>query len=298
MGRSVEWLELRWAKHSKKCSLVRLQIRWEGGEWDRCWFHGGKQKTHFTFLTCQGGIWKYSRFMTKIRRFLRIKKMANESNASLIAVSSVVLVSHFATPLSTSETDLQYLWTHSACRTITTLSEWGPSIGSGCSQSECRKWVTGKPLHLSALTWYFTWLSSDPASHYLSNTIYNWDALCPVSSSSQGAPLCSAPLRQRRGVMAVANFHYITRMSSGFKVYILEGKLCYRSSLIDRCYLMTVDTVINLIRETEPLLWLSYNVLLLSVLMFRCKIMLQPHMIYILHLPLFCTWYLFHRCSC
>lgn len=27
--------------------------------------------------------------------------------------------------------------------------------------------------------------------------------------------------------MAVANFHYITRMSSGFKVYILEGKLVY-----------------------------------------------------------------------
>lgn len=25
--------------------------------------------------------------------------------------------------------------------------------------------------------------------------------------------------------MAVANFQYITRMSSGFKVYILEGKL-------------------------------------------------------------------------
>lgn len=27
--------------------------------------------------------------------------------------------------------------------------------------------------------------------------------------------------------MAVANFHYITRMSSGFKVYILEGELVY-----------------------------------------------------------------------
>lgn len=31
--------------------------------------------------------------------------------------------------------------------------------------------------------------------------------------------------------MAVANFHYITRMSSGFKVYILEGGLVYVVSL-------------------------------------------------------------------
>lgn len=27
--------------------------------------------------------------------------------------------------------------------------------------------------------------------------------------------------------MAVANFHYITRMSSGFKVYILDGELSF-----------------------------------------------------------------------
>lgn len=33
-----------------------------------------------------------------------------------------------------------------------------------------------------------------------------------------------------KAAMAVANFHYITRMSSGFKVYILEGKLVYAVS--------------------------------------------------------------------
>lgn len=32
--------------------------------------------------------------------------------------------------------------------------------------------------------------------------------------------------------MAVANFQYITRMSSGFKVYILEGKLEFFYSLM------------------------------------------------------------------
>ncbi|TNN86505.1 Homeodomain-interacting protein kinase 2 [Liparis tanakae] len=35
--------------------------------------------------------------------------------------------------------------------------------------------------------------------------------------------------RQRPGDMAVANFQYITRMSSGFKVYILEGQPHLRS---------------------------------------------------------------------
>ncbi|MEQ2187638.1 hypothetical protein GOODEAATRI_006741 [Goodea atripinnis] len=36
-----------------------------------------------------------------------------------------------------------------------------------------------------------------------------------------------SPLRQSRGAMAVANFQYITRMSSGFKVYILEADSNY-----------------------------------------------------------------------
>lgn len=34
--------------------------------------------------------------------------------------------------------------------------------------------------------------------------------------------------------MAVANFHYITRMSSGFKVYILEGMSLYVSAFSAR----------------------------------------------------------------
>lgn len=38
--------------------------------------------------------------------------------------------------------------------------------------------------------------------------------------------------------MAVANFQYITRMSSGFKVYILEGKLGLR---LFKNFLMFLD---------------------------------------------------------
>lgn len=49
--------------------------------------------------------------------------------------------------------------------------------------------------------------------------------MCPKRSSSQGAPACLPITGQSKGTMAVANFQYITRMSSGFKVYILEGKL-------------------------------------------------------------------------
>ena len=48
-------------------------------------------------------------------------------------------------------------WAHSARRTITTLN--GLLIGPDGSQSEREDRVTGKPLHLSAPTWYFTWLS-------------------------------------------------------------------------------------------------------------------------------------------
>ncbi|XP_062236210.1 vestigial like 4 like [Platichthys flesus] len=47
--------------------------------------------------------------------------------------------------------------------------------------------------------------------------------------------------RQRPGIMAVANFHYITRMSSGFKVYILEGQPHLRSE--DRYRHMANDRV-------------------------------------------------------
>lgn len=50
---------------------------------------------------------------------------------------------------------------------------------------------------VSALTWYFTWLSSDLASHYLSNTTYNWGTLCPGSSSSQSALQYLAPHRHK-----------------------------------------------------------------------------------------------------
>lgn len=221
------------------------------------WLRGGIWK-----LVCETNSWPNSVFYSYRENSKWSKRLSDHCEFCGAAVTFYNCTFYFW--------DRAYLWTHSACRTITTLGEWGLSIGSGGSQSECRKPVTGKPVHLSALTWYFTWLSSDPASHYLCNTIYNWDALCPVSSSSQGAPLCSAPLRQRRGVMAVANFHYITRMSSGFKVYILEGKLYYHSSFTGTCCLLTVGTLINLIRKTEPLLWVSYKMLPSYILKFTC----------------------------
>lgn len=145
-----------------------------------------------------------------------------------------------------------YLCAHSVCSTIT-MSEWGPPIGPDDSQSQCRERVTRKPLHLSPLTWYFTWLSADPASHYLSNRIYNWGTLCPVSSSSQGVPLYLTPHTQRQGAMAVANFQYITRMSSGFKVYILEGKIDHYLSFNALCCLMSLNTWTNLICESKSL---------------------------------------------
>lgn len=36
--------------------------------------------------------------------------------------------------------------------------------------------------------------------------------------------------------MAVANFQYITRMSSGFKVYILEGEFGEHFLFVSLCY--------------------------------------------------------------
>lgn len=173
------------------------------------------------------------RFLTKEVYFptmiLRGKESVNKAEASLIVVDSVVLW-HLATTLSTFETGLPMsslcLWDNN------NLNEGWLLIGPDRSQSESKEWVTSKLLHLSALTWYFTWLSTDPASHYLSNTIQNWGSLCPVGSCSRGVPVCLASLGQRPGDMAVANFHYITRMSSGFKVYILEGELDYPFSFI------------------------------------------------------------------
>lgn len=172
-----------------------------------------------------------------------------------------------------------YLWDRPTCELIPPLGQQQRRVNGDLwlaldsSQSERKEWVTGKSLSLSALTWYFTWLSSDPASHYLSNTIYNWGSLCLVSSSSQGVLLCLASLRQRQGAMAVANFQYITRMSSGFKVYILEGKL----SFIAPCCL--VNTCITLISGIRSLLWLCYNTLVLYIYMLRSYVMSQPYII-------------------
>lgn len=51
---------------------------------------------------------------------------------------------------------------------------------------------------------------------------------CELQQSSRPS-VFGFTLAQRRGAMAVANFQYITRMSSGFKVYILEGQPHLRS---------------------------------------------------------------------
>lgn len=55
-----------------------------------------------------------------------------------------------------------------------------------------------------------------------------------VISSSEGVSEDLPPRKPSRGAMAVANFQYITRINSGFKVYILEGEL----DLITPCCLI------------------------------------------------------------
>lgn len=54
--------------------------------------------------------------------------------------------------------------------------------------------------------------------------------------------------------MAVANFQYITRMSSGFKVYILEGKLfLLHFSLVISCGFRRGLTVLSSVSVTVML---------------------------------------------
>ena len=48
--------------------------------------------------------------------------------------------------------------------------------------------------------------------------------------------------------MAVANFHYITRMSSGFKVYILEGMFDINSASLRHCVINV--TLMNMLLPT------------------------------------------------
>ncbi|KAJ7994172.1 hypothetical protein DPEC_G00263160 [Dallia pectoralis] len=55
--------------------------------------------------------------------------------------------------------------------------------------------------------------------------------ICALPDQTVQAVLCTLfySADNRQEAMAVANFHYITRMSSGFKVYILEGQPNLRS---------------------------------------------------------------------
>lgn len=163
----------------------RLGGRWEG---DRCWFHvWGNPQAHSTRNWKKiiddrgGGVFVFSGW--------NFSKVPNKANSSLIRVKSGILW-HLA--------PFFYFSDGPNCRhipncTVIIMSEPGLLIGPGSSQWEGRKWVTG----LSALTWYFTWRRSEPASHYLSNTVYNWGSLCPVKSSSQGVPLYLGSATQR-----------------------------------------------------------------------------------------------------
>lgn len=112
------------------------------------------------------------------------------------------------------------------------MNEWDLLIGPGNSQSEhCHE------SQVEAIcTWHFTCLSAEPESHYLSNTIHSWGSDC----SSE----CLSSVRQSQGAMAVANFQYITRMSSGFKVYILEGELVEHFPFISFCCFIFKNTFI------------------------------------------------------
>lgn len=117
-----------------------------------------------------------------------------------------------------------HLWAHS-CRTITTLTRGGFLIGSGSSQ-----WSTRSKSQGNDCTYL---LSPDPlpgwaqTQHLITFPIQSiTEAHCVWAHCwSQSVPVCFNTWQTKKNrSMAVANFQYITRMSSGFKVYILEGK--------------------------------------------------------------------------
>lgn len=158
LGRSVEWLEPWWAKHTEKCSLVRLQIRSQQGGVDRCRFHGGKTKD-----------WT-ERFNSALKRRVSLFMMlpALESNDESNACVCTLICFRLWNYQPCFPLLRQALQIHSASSTMTThtVNEKGPAIGSGSSQSQFKGgWVTGKHLCLPATTWYFTCFSSEPGSH-------------------------------------------------------------------------------------------------------------------------------------
>lgn len=143
-----------------------------------------------------------------------------EAKASLICVDSLLLW-HLEAPLSTSEPSLpvsSFCLQHNnstqcilLAETATNLSARNESEGSPCPNPHSPDTLPGWAQTQNLITFP---LQSQTEAHCV-----------PKRSSSQGARVCLASRRQRQGTMAVANFQYITRMSSGFKVYILEGKL-------------------------------------------------------------------------
>lgn len=142
------------------------------------------------------------------------------AKAALICVDSLLLW-HLEAPLCTSEPCLPVSSfclqdnNNSECillaQTATNLSARNESEGSPCPNPHSPDTLPGWAQTQHLITFP---LQSQTESHCF-----------PKRFSSQGARVCLASRWQRQGAMAVANFQYITRMSSGFKVYILEGKL-------------------------------------------------------------------------
>lgn len=148
-------------------------------------------------------------------------KVLAEAKAPLIGMDSVLLW-HSATPLSTFESGLPV---SSFCLQDNNNAEC-PRLAQAAANLSARSESQGS---------HCTYLHSPDAlpgwaqtQHLIifSNTVEKRRLIVSRKiQQSRSSTVCLPSLGQRQGAMAVANFHYITRMSSGFKVYILEGEL-------------------------------------------------------------------------
>lgn len=163
-GRSEEWLELRWAE---KCSLARLQNRWEGTKGK---VRGGLEEGD--------GAWRKSRVRVIHKEDgLGRKGCINDRKKKDWSKSFSVHCGLCGGAMRFIHLNQSYLRAHSACRIITTTTrsvfDWlmlQPIWEQGVSHREVEAPICS---HL------ILYLSLKPESHYCSSTIQNGGLLCP-----------------------------------------------------------------------------------------------------------------------
>lgn len=156
------------------------------------------------------------------RQFISQMKVMTKAEASLIGMDSVVLL-HLTTRLSTSELGLRV---SSFCLQDNNNTEcfW---LAQAAANRNARNESQGS--HCTYLHLPDTLPGWAQTQHLITFPIQSkTEAHCVPWHTAVKVFLCvpESP-GQRLRAMALANFQYITRMSSGFKVYILEGKLDY-----------------------------------------------------------------------